>query len=73
VEVVMTMSFAEQLDRNRQSCQTTYTFPEPSTSAEGNGGERRPPATMCLVWLATGPALVQLIPPFVERNERISP
>src|SRR5262245_63930454 len=34
VDVLITMSFDAQEARNWQSCQTTYTFPAPSTSAE---------------------------------------
>ena len=45
VEVVMTMSFAVQPLRNRQSCHATYTTPWGSISAEGRGLVRRLPAT----------------------------
>src|SRR3954447_23108363 len=71
VEAVNTMSFAVQLVRKRQSCQTTYTVPPPSTAAEGSGDVRRFPAT---VWseivemVVEGP---QLAPPVVEVNVSI--
>src|SRR5688572_18347984 len=73
VEVLMTMSFAVQPDLNRQSCQTTYTLPDPSISADGSGGSRRPAATLCWDWLATSTGLDHDAPPSVERNARIEP
>ena len=45
VDVLYTMSLAEQPLRNRQSAQATYTVPPPSTSAEGRPSpSRMPPA-----------------------------
>src|SRR5512135_882190 len=70
VEVVITMSLAVQPDRKRQSCQTTYTLPEASISAEGNGPDRSPPATVCTLIDAIVEVLLQLAPPLVERNTR---
>jgi hypothetical protein len=45
-DVVMTMSFAAHPFRKRQSCQTTYTLPAASISADGSGPVRRLPATV---------------------------
>src|SRR5215217_6609204 len=66
--VLMTMSFAEHPSRKRQSCQTAYTFPPRSTSAEGNVGERRPPATRWRGVGVTGATPLQVRPPSVERK-----
>src|SRR5258705_1260029 len=71
VEVLITMSLDVQPVRKRQSCQTTYTFPEPSISAEGSGPVRRPPATVCLLTALIVTAEVQVDPPLIERNDRI--
>src|SRR6185503_3101986 len=70
VEVLITMSSREP-PRKRESCQTTYSLPEPSTSADGSGPLRRPPGTVCELTDAMVTALVQLAPPVVERNARI--
>jgi hypothetical protein len=67
VDVLITMSFDAQPLRNWQSCQTTYTLPDASTSADGSGGSRMP-TTLCIVWLATGTVCPQLTPPFVGRK-----
>src|SRR5439155_1452675 len=69
VEVLMTMSFEEQPRRNRQSCQTTYTLPAPSISAEGSESVRSPPRTACgaIEAIVNGP--VHETPPLVERSE----
>jgi hypothetical protein len=67
VDVLITMSFDEQPERNWQSCQTTYTFPAPSTSAEGSGGSRMP-TTLRIVWLATKTVFPQVVPPSVDRK-----
>src|SRR6266511_3475470 len=67
VEVLMTMSLLAQRLRNRQSCQTTYTLPAASTSAEGNGPDRRFPASAWSRTRATVTVRLQLAPPSVER------
>src|SRR4051812_21978044 len=72
VEVAITMSLPGQPDRNRQSCQTTYTLPAASISADGRPSpSRRPPFTPCELTLATVAAEPQLVPPFVETKARI--
>src|SRR5437879_634364 len=67
VDVLRTRSLAEHFCSNRQSCQTTYTFPEASISADGSGMlSRIPPAAW---WNWTGDTVfdaAQLAPPFVE-------
>src|SRR5947207_2550128 len=73
VDVLNTMSLAEQLTRKRQSSHATYTFPEPSISAVGNGLVRRPPATVWNAIRETVAARLQLCPPLVERNAEIVP
>jgi hypothetical protein len=73
VDLLMTMSLAGQPDRNRQSCHTTYTVPAESTSAEGSGLVRSPPATVCDEMVETSTVARQLAPPSMERNERIWP
>src|SRR5258705_11777994 len=72
VEVLITMSLDVQPVRKRQSCQTTYTFPEPSISAEGSGPVRRPPATGCLLTALIVTAEVQVDPPLVGRKPRLA-
>src|SRR4051794_6889104 len=71
VDVLMTMSFAAQLVRKRQSCHTRNTLPAASISADGSGPVRRPPATVCLFTALTVTAEPQVEPPLVERNARI--
>ena len=66
VAVLMTMSFELQPERKRQSCQTTYTRPSASTSAEGSAEVRRFPATVWSVTRLIETGLVQLAPPSVE-------
>src|SRR5438874_12310651 len=68
VDVLITMSFAAKPDRNRQSCQTTYTFPAASTPAEGSGPPRSPPATVWELILVIVVTLPQCAPPSVEVN-----
>src|SRR5213595_1639613 len=73
VEVAKTMSLAGQPDRNRQSCQATYTVPAPSISADGSPSpSRRPPATPCEVTLAIRTVALHEVPPLVDVNERIA-
>src|SRR5881409_2029265 len=67
-DVLSTMSLAVQPERKRQSCQTTYTLPAPSISADGSGPLRRLPATVWSVTLATSTAALQDLPPLVERK-----
>src|SRR3981189_542419 len=71
VEVLITMSLEAQLVRKRQSCQTTYTFPALSISADGSGPVRRPPATVCLLTALIVTAEPPVDPPLVERNARM--
>src|SRR5579862_1281763 len=66
VEVVITRSFAAQLVSKRQSCQTTYTFPDPSISAEGSALERMLPASAWLWIFVTVTVVPQVVPPSVE-------
>src|SRR5262245_6325565 len=73
VEVLITMSFALQPERNRQSCHTTYTVPPASTSAEGRGGLRSDPATPCRLIEETLDGPVKLAPPFVDTNAWTDP
>src|SRR5689334_16121596 len=70
VDVLMTMSSRAPL-RKRESCQTTYTLPEPSISADGSGPLRRPPGTVCADTDAMVTGAAQLPPPLVERNARM--
>jgi hypothetical protein len=70
VDVLMTMSLEAQLERNRQSCQTTWAVPAPSISAEGSGLVRRPPATVWRLTLDTSTVARQEAPPSTDRNER---
>src|SRR5690242_5302169 len=70
-DVDMTMSFDVQPVRKRQSCQTTYTVPWPSTSADGSAEVRRLPATGCSLTFATWTTSSQLMPPLTERNDWI--
>lgn len=72
-EVLMTMSLPPQLSWKRQSDQATYTVPAASTSAEGSGAARSPPATLCRCTVATSTLRPQLSPPSRERRERICP
>src|ERR1035437_6710247 len=66
VELLYTRSLVEQLERNRQSSQTTHTVPAPSTAADGSGPLRIPPASAwnCKFEIVTG--AVQLSPPSLE-------
>src|SRR5215203_4945320 len=73
VDLLMTMSLAAQPERNRQSCHTTYTLPAASTSAEGSGLVRSPPATVWAWMVETSTEARQLAPPSMERRERIWP
>src|SRR4051794_7617912 len=70
VDVLMTMS-SRAPPRKRESCQTTYTRPAPSISADGSGPLRRPPGTVCADTEAIVTGLVQLAPPLVERKARM--
>src|SRR5258708_17233999 len=70
-ELLRTISLAVQFNSKRQSCQTTWTFPAPSISAEGRGPERMPPATLCVRTGATVTVAFQLVPPLVEVKARI--
>src|SRR6266540_4021360 len=75
VVVAITRSLEVQeppLARNRQSCQTTYTLPAASISAEGSGPLRRFPRTVNVLTVATVVALVQELPPLVEVKARIA-
>src|SRR4051794_20978837 len=71
VELLSTMSLPAHDARNRQSCQTTYTRPAPSTSADGSGPERRLPSGGWAVAVDTVDALLHVAPPSVERNAMI--
>src|SRR3954470_17045564 len=72
VVVLITMSLPAQLVRKRQSCQTTYTRPAASTSAEGSGPLRTLPASRCASVAVTRTVLRQLAPPSSERKEMIA-
>src|SRR3954471_13135495 len=69
---LQTMSFAEQPVSKRQSCQATYTLPEPSISAEGSGLVRSPPAAVCEGAVATVWAADQVAPPSPDWKARIA-
>src|SRR5947208_8129566 len=71
VDVLNTMSLAEQLARKRQSSHATYTLPAPSISAVGSGLVRSPPATPRKRTLLTSIPLVHDCPPSVDRNASI--
>src|SRR5689334_12485061 len=70
-DTIMTMSFSAQLLRKRQSCQTTKTLPVLSTAADGSGPERMPPFSKWSKIDAAATVLLQLLPPFVDVNERM--
>jgi hypothetical protein len=73
VDVLITRSFDAHPGRNRQSDQTTYTFPAASVSAECREPRvRRSPATRCSVTVATLRASVHVAPPFTDRNAMIA-
>src|SRR5439155_14377879 len=72
VDVLSTMSLLRHPLRNRQSCQTTYTLPAPSISAEGSGPDRRLPASAWLRTRATLTDRLHVPPPSVDRNEMIA-
>src|SRR5947208_4454179 len=63
---------ALQADSNRQSSQTTYTRPDLSISAVGRGPERILPGSPSKRICAARTVLLQLLPPSVERKERIA-
>src|SRR5262245_42083751 len=71
VDLDITMSFLGQPLRNRQSAQATYAVPAESISADGRASSRRPPAASW--WLTDETSTVdrQLVPPSMDRNERI--
>src|SRR5881397_3774840 len=71
VEVVITISLVAQPLLKPQSCQTRYTLPAPSISAEGSGPLRRLPATVCLKIESTVTVLLQLVPPLVDLKARM--
>src|SRR5438128_8603803 len=74
VVVAITMSLEVHeppLARKRQSCQTTYTFPAASISAEGSGPLRRLPRTVKVLTVAMVVVEVQVLPPLVDRKARI--
>src|SRR5919201_698011 len=66
VDLLITMSLLVQLERNLQSCQTTYAVPAASTSAEGSGSRRSPPATVWSVTAETSTVARQLAPPSID-------
>src|SRR2546429_3097906 len=73
LDVEKTMSLAGQPDRNRQSCQATYTVPAASISADGRPPpSRTPPATGWADTLPIRTVELQDVPPLVEVNERIA-
>src|SRR5438270_13939697 len=67
------MSFELQLVRKRQSCQATKSRPFLSISADGNGGVRRPPATLWSEIAVMSTGAVQVEPPFVEVKYMTAP
>src|SRR3989442_13474743 len=69
-EVIITISLALQPGSSRQSCETTYTLPEPSISAEGRGPVRRFPLTREESICAARTTLLQLLPPLVDLKDR---
>src|SRR5579885_3170563 len=72
LDVLYTRSLVEQLERKRQSSQTTHTVPAPSTAAEGSGPLRIPPASAWNWILETVIGALQLAPPSEELNEAIT-
>src|SRR4051794_27966288 len=70
VEVLITRSLTLQPLRKRQSCQTAYTLPAASISAEGSGSVRTP-ATACVGAVETAVTLDHVTPPLVERYAMI--
>lgn len=71
VELLYTMSFAEQLVRNLQSAHITYTFPDASICAAGSGNARMLPPTACSLIVATVTGAVHVVPPSVDSNARM--
>src|SRR5689334_2255741 len=71
VVLLNTMSLDEQLVRKRQSCQATKTRPPASTSADGKGLERSPPAMPWLLTAEMVTAVLQVAPPSVDLKERM--
>src|SRR5579863_10405630 len=73
VELLKTMSLAEQLLSKLQSGQEIYTRPPPSMVLEGSPALRRSPSSpwlgACAIWIAA----VQLWPPLVEVNADMPP
>src|SRR6202040_3381257 len=67
------MSLLEQPERNRQSCQATYTVPAPSSCADGRSELRMPPPSACTRGVATGTLAFHDAPPLVEVNDRMGP
>src|SRR3954447_8579356 len=72
-DLLNTMSFAEHLVSNRQSCQATYTVPLPEISAEGSALVRRPPELACDLTLSTTATWPHEAPPSSELNASILP
>jgi len=66
VDLLKTMSLALQPRMKRQSVQATYTTPDPSISALGNGPSRRLPATVLCLIVAIVVTALQEAPPSVE-------
>src|SRR5215813_6527745 len=72
-DLLMTISFAEQLVRNRQSGQTTYIFPFASVAAEGNPAARISPASAWLMYSPTFTAAFHVLPPSIEMKACTNP
>src|SRR5262249_24705927 len=67
--VLINTSSDEQPVRKRQSDHTTYTFPEPSISADGQSGLRSPPSSPSLLPLAIVTLFPHVLPSTVETND----
>src|SRR5437899_10019860 len=72
-EELITMSLAPQPDSNRQSYQVATMGPGCLADVEGRSGVRRPPWTLCAVWLATTTGDNHELPPSVNRNALTCP
>src|ERR1700758_1537331 len=73
LELLYTMSLAEQPLSKLQSDHEVYTVPAPSIAADGSPALRRPPASPWLGALAILTARVQLCPPLVDMKADMPP